>query len=794
LQKYIICDDCWGQKSVDTASGSVGHHANTERSKQSVFEDTSLQTYDEHKGVDKSSNRSWASPSLHPNSKYPLSPPLAQSISKQTSVGLLSKLMLLIKQTRRNISTNIDHVLHPWVSELPQVMSPLQRWLTQWLLQSPETTSKASPISKSRMPSLLQADNILQRDIQLLLAQSGQLSDIWQFLQKRLSVGCTPDVLLLSGLQFTGHNLMGDALEVLFAQVTQSDPDLRTSTRHVDLPGLAPHTGGRSSRRIVSLSDRRNHLVATYLRKDTTFSATTTDLGTDLLETLGLNPTEPLNLFSVPLIAGNRAIALITLGFRDLDHFSRAKVSYVYNLRETLAQLIWNLLLQQHMHQQTQVDNLTGLVNYSCFQQALTLEVTRCQHHGLPLSVLLLDINALAQINAKLGHVAGDTAICHLANTLRRLSSGLSTVARFGPDEVVVLLPEVTIAEAQVLAQDYQLAFENTLPPPLSQLTLSIGLASLGHNVITPPDEFETALGATPLVSDLQGAYTDDKERLMGRVLQALHLAQYQSAKNLQSVLIADTQLESVSDKTWLEIHATQVAHQFPNTKTGIYQELIRILEQKGHLPAATSQLPLPPDVTPNLMLETISSLAGALEAKDRYTRGHSQMVANYAVLLANALNLSPETVENIRLAAFLHDIGKIGIPESILCKQGPLTPEEWDIMKQHPVIGARQILSPVSALKDVIPMVEFHHENWNGGGYPLGLIGDAIPLGARIVSIVDAFHGLTSDRSYRKALPLAEAQSILQEGAGIQWDPHLINVFFKLIQKVMPGQSINAI
>jgi diguanylate cyclase (GGDEF)-like protein len=775
---------------VDTVSGSVEHHINANLSKHSVFEDAHPQA------TAKSPSRGWASPSLHPNPKYPLSPPLAQSVwlsqAGQQSAGLWAKVRLLVKQARLYVSHNIDRLLHPWVSHLPQRIQPLTRFVTQWFQASGETsTNKNSPLAHSLMPSLLQPDNTLQRDIQLLLAQSGQLSDIWQFLQKRLSVGCAPDVLLLSGLQFTGHNLMGDALEVLFAQVTQSDPDLRTSTHYVDLPANAHHVGGRSSRRMVSLSDRRNHLVATYLRKDTTFSSSSADLGPDLLETLGLNPTESLNLFSVPLIAGNRAIAVITLGFRDLDHFSRAKVSYVYNLRETLAQLVWNLLLQQHMHQQTQVDNLTGLVNYSCFQQALTLEVARCQQQGLPLSVLLLDINTLGQVNTQLGHAAGDTAICHLANTLRRLSTGLATVARFGPDEVVVLLPEVNAAIAETLAHDYQVAFENTLPHPLSQLTLSIGLATLAHSVMTSPDEFETALGASNLsVSDLQASHTDDKERLMGRVLQALHLAQYQSAKSLQSVLIADTQLEAVSDKTWLEIHAAQVAHQFPNTQTGVYQELMRILEQKGHLPPRDCDLPLAPETAPNLMLETISSLAGALEAKDRYTRGHSQMVANYAVLLADALNLSPEAVENIRLAAFLHDIGKIGIPEPILCKQGPLNPEEWEIMKQHPVIGARQILSPVTGLKAVIPMVEFHHENWNGGGYPAGLVGEAIPLGARIVSIVDAFHGLTSDRSYRKALPLAEAKTILKDGAGTQWDPHLIEVFLGLIQKVMPGQG----
>ncbi|MBY0404081.1 MAG: HD domain-containing protein, partial [Cyanobacteria bacterium] len=129
------------------------------------------------------------------------------------------------------------------------------------------------------------------------------------------------------------------------------------------------------------------------------------------------------------------------------------------------------------------------------------------------------------------------------------------------------------------------------------------------------------------------------------------------------------------------------------------------------------------------------------------------------------------------------------GIPEAILCKNGPLNEKEWEIMKQHPVIGARQILAPVTALKDVIPMVEFHHENWDGSGYPMGLVGDAIPLGARIVSIVDAFHGLTSDRSYRKALPVIEAKKILEESSGTKWDPHLLQVFFNILNIATPSK-----
>ena len=125
-----------------------------------------------------------------------------------------------------------------------------------------------------------------------------------------------------------------------------------------------------------------------------------------------------------------------------------------------------------------------------------------------------------------------------------------------------------------------------------------------------------------------------------------------------------------------------------------------------------------------------------------------------------------------------MHDVGKIGIPESILSKQGSLTDQEWDIMKQHPNIGSKKVLEPIYSLKDLIPIVAHHHEYWNGKGYPDNLKGEDIPLGARIVAIADAFHALISDRPYRKGLGFDEAIKILEEGAGTQWDGDLVKTF----------------
>lgn len=179
------------------------------------------------------------------------------------------------------------------------------------------------------------------------------------------------------------------------------------------------------------------------------------------------------------------------------------------------------------------------------------------------------------------------------------------------------------------------------------------------------------------------------------------------------------------------------------------------------------------------LNMEIITSYALAVEAKDIYTRGHSERVSAYAVRLGRRLGLSEKEQEILRTAGMLHDIGKIGIPDSILNKPESLNPEEFESMKRHPVVG-RDILAKVSALKDVLPVVYHHHEWYDGRGYPDGLRQNEIPYLARIISVVDGYEALTSDRSYHEARTDSEARSILAKGSGIQWDPAVVKAWFE--------------
>ena len=193
-----------------------------------------------------------------------------------------------------------------------------------------------------------------------------------------------------------------------------------------------------------------------------------------------------------------------------------------------------------------------------------------------------------------------------------------------------------------------------------------------------------------------------------------------------------------------------------------------------------TKQLSAANEDLHRLFTGSIKALAQALEAKDEYTQGHSARVAEESVNIARYLSLSETEVQRMWLAGYLHDIGKIGIKETVLNKPGKLDEEEWDLIQQHPVVAGR-ILGPIPELSDVIDIIVHHHERYDGTGYPDGLEGSSIPLGARILAVADTYDALTSRRPYRDPLALEEAHRILGEAAGTYLDPVIATAFLNL-------------
>jgi putative two-component system response regulator len=196
--------------------------------------------------------------------------------------------------------------------------------------------------------------------------------------------------------------------------------------------------------------------------------------------------------------------------------------------------------------------------------------------------------------------------------------------------------------------------------------------------------------------------------------------------------------------------------------------------------------------------LDSVMALVRAVEAKDAYTRRHSEQVAHYAKSIANAMGLPARLIEHIRIAALLHDVGKIGVPDHILTKTGPLTDEEFQHIRRHPALGA-EILGTIGLFKAESPLVRHHHERWDGGGYPDGLTGAESPLGARVIMVADCIDAMLMERTYKKSYPVEKMLAELTRCAGTQFDPKIATAATAWCQShrealFLPGNAASAI
>ena len=316
------------------------------------------------------------------------------------------------------------------------------------------------------------------------------------------------------------------------------------------------------------------------------------------------------------------------------------------------------------------------------------------------------------------------------------------TAGRYGGDEIAVILPGMSTSEAKYLAEYLNYTISCCMIDNVGPIRVSVGLASYPEASV-------------------------DQEKLLILAEQAMYISKSKGCKNGMSTIVSSQDYDFWDD-TALNSFASVLTKRHASLGINFEEELVNKFQNEE----INSQ---------NHLLEVVTSLAGAIDAKDTYTKGHSTSVSRYAVALARAINLPEKEINRIMLGGLLHDVGKIGIPESVLKKTAGLNDEEWSIMKQHPTIGAEKVLQPNPLLHDLIPIVKYHHEQWNGKGYPEGLKGEEIPLAARIVAVADTYHALISDRPYRKGMSVEKACEILKMGAGIQWDADLVRQFIQI-------------
>ena len=208
----------------------------------------------------------------------------------------------------------------------------------------------------------------------------------------------------------------------------------------------------------------------------------------------------------------------------------------------------------------------------------------------------------------------------------------------------------------------------------------------------------------------------------------------------------------------------------------------IKSIKQMNEIKKINSELSDTYEKLESAYLESIQTLRYTVEAKDTYTRGHSDRVSEYSVLIGKYLDLQESDIETLRIGGLFHDIGKIGVPDSILQKEEKLTDEEYSQIKQHPNIGVH-ILSHAKIFKDILPIVEHHHEKYDGSGYPGKLKGDNIPYLAKITAIADSFDAMNSKRSYRDPLPIEVIVNEFEKCRGVQFDPEIDDVFLDILK-----------
>ncbi len=439
-----------------------------------------------------------------------------------------------------------------------------------------------------------------------------------------------------------------------------------------------------------------------------------------------------------PMMSVNKCIGVMLVG-QSISNINTNMVTFLSNY---MGMFIHNAQLLEQTNKVANTDTLTGLYNHRGFQEILAKELEKARVNKTHLSVVMFDVNNISKINRELGHAKGDEVIKIIAEKVKQNMRNTDSAGRYGGDEIAIIMPETDTRDAKYLAEYITYCLSCCFVDDVGPVKVSVGISTF-------PD------------------CTSDQEKLLILAEQAMFISQARGYKEGMSAIVSSSDFNFWDDMA-LNSFAEVLAKRHSQIGINFEEELVHKFNQEEI-------------INHNHLMEMATSLAGAIDAKDPYTKGHSTSVSRYSEALARAINLPENEVERIKIGALLHDVGKIGIPESVLKKPGKLTPEEWEIMKQHPTIGAEKVLAPNEALRDLIPIVKYHHERIDGNGYPEHLKGNEIPLAARIVSVADTYHALVSDRPYRKGMPIEKACQILKEGAGTQWDPDLVRRFISI-------------
>jgi diguanylate cyclase (GGDEF)-like protein/putative nucleotidyltransferase with HDIG domain len=398
-------------------------------------------------------------------------------------------------------------------------------------------------------------------------------------------------------------------------------------------------------------------------------------------------------------------------------------------------------------------DALTGLKTRRYLMEALDEEWRLAARSGHPFSVIMLDLDGFKQVNERGGQAEGDRVLAAVATVLDARSRQSHVLARYRSDEFAILLPETNTHQAEILAERLRAALVADNVLHAHKMAASFGIATFPDHGRIPEEILKAAYSGIQLAKRCKGncvkvvppshkpGIAERNERLLEAYLEAAVKGIYSATKDTGR----------------------------GDSPTGPEPS-----DDGSRTDSATAAQIKP-------LLNSMAALAFAVEAKGPYMRGHSQAVSRLAARIATQLGLSPAEVEEIRLAGLFHDIGKLYVPESVCNKPDLLTTEEFEIMKTHAASGAK-MLEPLNS-KAIESFVLHHHERYDGKGFPDGLAGESIPLGARIVAVAECFHNMISDLPYKNARTFEDTLAELRRCSGTQFDPKVLTAFLDWLQ-----------
>ncbi|MDD5729902.1 MAG: diguanylate cyclase [Candidatus Omnitrophica bacterium] len=428
----------------------------------------------------------------------------------------------------------------------------------------------------------------------------------------------------------------------------------------------------------------------------------------------------------IPVFEGEKVVRVITVVNDITEHKRRDKKLQILN-----KELIKS---NKRLKQMVLRDPHTGLYNHRYLGEIIEAEFFRAKRSNHPLSVVMIDIDYFRSINEVYGHKFGDLILKQFALQLKKALRQYDIIIRFGGEEFVVISPGTD---------------RNTVYMMSQRLIESTNLSVFGNKKYSVKLKLSMGVASYPEDRAIMGMdLVELSEKVVSKVKES-------GGNNVFSSLDLGKQKLPGSEKSEKTVDV------------GLLKDRIDRLTKEAN----------------QSLIEAVLAFAKTIELKDHYTGDHVEKTVHYAMEIAKGLNLSKEEAERIKQAAILHDLGKIGISEKILLKKGKLSTKEYDEIKKHPRIGV-DIIRPIQFLHGLIPLILYHHERWDGRGYPNGLSGDDIPLGARIIALADVYQALTSDRPYRKAFTKEEAIKIILEGSGTQFDPEIVTVFLKILEK----------